>query len=491
MFFMKKRILAGVFAAIMLAGSLAGCGNKADKTNADGDQINLRFSFWEPSTGKETETTLQGIVDAYRVDHPNVNIELISQANTGYQDWIKAQMAVDSLPEIQMNGAGNLIEMGKNGVVENIEDAFNSPNPYYDNQIWKDTFAEGSLDNVHEYRVSNSYNIPLFGTGIAMYYNVDMYKELGLEIPKDWNEFIANCEVIKNAGETPIAYMGQKKDQTSWLLYELTGDLFAERWLDIDNLNYNNDYHITHQEMAKALLEGDFNIAEDKAFQEDFKTLVEYMKKHIAYAPNAFGYDEAAAKTLFLSGKAGHLNTGSWDIVGLLNNEEIPFEVGVFKYPKLTKENSEYAGVGISNNCYQSIAISSTVNKQEGAREAAIDFVMFLTSPEQYKVFIEGTKQIPCINGVDAGPVYEAFMEKGGYPLLQTFRYGDSNVGINPSDVFNDVVAGKEVTMDDKFFADVQESMVSWAKTYAEKQKLSAENNYNLDAMPIVRGTRD
>ena len=85
---MKKRILAGVFAAIMLAGSLAGCGNNTAKTNADGDQINLRFSFWEPSTGKETETTLQEIVDAYKVDHPNVNIELISQANTGYQDWI-------------------------------------------------------------------------------------------------------------------------------------------------------------------------------------------------------------------------------------------------------------------------------------------------------------------------------------------------------------------------------------------------------------------
>lgn len=483
---MKKRILAGIFAAIMLAGSLAGCGQKTADTGAEGGQINLRFSFWEPSTGKETETALQKVVDAYEADHPNVNIELVSQAVSGYQDWIKAQMAVDSLPEIQMNGAGNLIAMGQNGVVENIEDAFNSPNPYYDNKIWKDTFADGALDGVHEYRVANCYNIPLFGTGIAMYYNKDMYKELGLEVPKNWDEFIANCEVIKNAGETPIAFMGQKKDQVSWLIYELSGDLYAERWLDNEKLNYNMDGHVTTQEMIKALVTGDFDISKDKALQEDYKKLIEYIKKHIEYAPNAFGYDEAAAKTLFLSGKAGHLNSGSWDIVGMLFDEEVGIDVGVFKYPKLTKENSEYAGVGISNNCYQSIAISSTVNKQEGARDAAIDFVKFLTSPDQYKVFVEGTKQIPCIKGVDAGEIYDAFMEVGGYPLIQSFRFGDSNVGIHPNDAINNVVAGKELTMDDKFFEEIQKSMVAAATASAEKNEYTVENDFKLGDMPIV-----
>ena len=50
-------MLAGICATVMLIGSLVGCSSR--QTAADGDQINLRFSFWEPSTGKETETTLQ------------------------------------------------------------------------------------------------------------------------------------------------------------------------------------------------------------------------------------------------------------------------------------------------------------------------------------------------------------------------------------------------------------------------------------------------
>lgn len=481
-------MLAGICATVMLIGSLAGCSSR--QTAADGDQINLRFSFWEPSTGKETETTLQKIVDSYEADHPNVNIELVSQASAGYQDWIKAQMAVNSLPEIQMNTASNLIEMGKAGVVEDISDAFNAPNPYNDKKVWKDTFVDGALEGVHEYKIASKYNIPLFGTGIAMFYNKDIYKELGLEIPKDWNEFIANCEVIEKAGKNPIAFMGQKNDQISWLFYELSGDLYIDKWLDKENLNYNGDGYIANNEFAKALLSGDFNIATDKEYQADFKKLVEYVQKHIAYAPNGSGFDEAAAKTLFLSGNAAHLNTGSWDIVGLLFDEEVSVDIGVFKYPKLTKENSEYAGKGISNNCYQSIAISSTVDKQEGAREAAIDFVMYLTSPEQYKFFVEGTKQIPSVKDVDVDDIYEAFMEKGGYPLMQMFRSGDSNVGVHPWDAIKNVAAGKDLDMNDKFFENLQKSMESWAKKSVEKNSWTEENDYLIGDLPLVGEVR-
>lgn len=183
-FYMKKRIMACVCATFMLAGALTGCGSKVANNGTSGEDINIRFSFWEPSTGKETETVLQKIVDSYEEEHPGVNIELVSQASTGYQDWIKAQMAVNSLPEIQMNTALNLISMSKAGLIENISDAFDSPNPYNDNKVWKDTFVDGSLDGVHEYTIEPEYNIPLFGTGIAMFYNKTIYDELGLEVPK-------------------------------------------------------------------------------------------------------------------------------------------------------------------------------------------------------------------------------------------------------------------------------------------------------------------
>ena len=61
------------------------------------------------------QKTLQKIVDSYESEHPNVHIELVAQANSGYQDWIKAQMAVDSLPEIQYSILANGAEYVKVG----------------------------------------------------------------------------------------------------------------------------------------------------------------------------------------------------------------------------------------------------------------------------------------------------------------------------------------------------------------------------------------
>ena len=49
------------------------------------------------------------------------------------------------------------------------------------------------------------YGIP-FATsrGEAVLYNKEMYEKYGLEIPKTWDEFLANCDVLQEAGETAV-----------------------------------------------------------------------------------------------------------------------------------------------------------------------------------------------------------------------------------------------------------------------------------------------
>ena len=481
-----KKIISIVCAMSLALGMSTGCSKKA-ATGADGEKINIRFSFWEPSTGKEMETALEGIAESYEADHPNVNIELVSQAVTGYQDWIKTQMAVDDLPEIELNYATYLINQYDAGAVINLKEELNSPNPYNEDKIWIDTFVEGSMDGGHEYRRQPEFNIPLFRTGIAMFYNKTMYEELGLEIPKNWNEFLANCDVIDKAGKTPIAFMGQKADAVNWLRWELVGGLCVERWLADKGFNFNGDHYISMNEMVKAIDTGSLNMATNKEYQEDFKKFVEYVKQYLKYSPNASGLDESAAKTIFLSGNAAHLNSGSWDIVGLLKNDEINFEMGVFPYPHLTKENSEYAGKGISNNCIQTIAITSSVNKQEGAKEAAVDFVMYLTSPEQYSKFANATYQIPSVKDVDTDPVFDAFMEDG-YPLANLFHTGESAAGKTMKDIVTSIIAGTDVELNDAAFAEIQRTLEAYAEKKKETEKISAENNYGLDSMPMVNG---
>ena len=58
-----KKIISVLCASTLALGMCSGCGEKkAD--NGGSSKINLRFSFWEPSTGKEMETALEEIVNA-------------------------------------------------------------------------------------------------------------------------------------------------------------------------------------------------------------------------------------------------------------------------------------------------------------------------------------------------------------------------------------------------------------------------------------------
>ncbi|MDO4337381.1 MAG: extracellular solute-binding protein [Eubacteriales bacterium] len=49
------------------------------------------------------------------------------------------------------------------------------------------------------------YGIPQSSSQVGgVLYNKEMYEELGLEIPKTWDEFLANCDALKDAGKTAV-----------------------------------------------------------------------------------------------------------------------------------------------------------------------------------------------------------------------------------------------------------------------------------------------
>ena len=71
---------------------------------------------------------------------------------------------------------------------------------------------------MHEYETEPTYAVPTSGMGIGIYYNKDIYKELGLEIPETWDKFIENCKKINDSGKNPVAMMLMKPDVVAALI---------------------------------------------------------------------------------------------------------------------------------------------------------------------------------------------------------------------------------------------------------------------------------
>lgn len=72
---------------------------------------------------------------------------------------------------------------------------------------WGDQFAGGMLDMFKS--DGNVYAIPAAYGLWGVWYDARMFREHGWAVPKTWDEFLALCQEIKDAGIAPIAFQGK------------------------------------------------------------------------------------------------------------------------------------------------------------------------------------------------------------------------------------------------------------------------------------------
>lgn len=474
---MFKKVTAVIMAAAMAVIALSGCGSNG-KNEQGSEKVKISFSFWEPSTGTEMEDALSQIVENYKSVRPDVEVELISQPVSGYQEWIKTRFASNQAPTIESNYSLTIGDQYKQGLIVDLKDALEGENPY-DKKIWKDCFVDGKLEQATDYTQPWYVALPLFDLGVAYYYNMDVYDRLNLKVPETWGEFMANCEVIEKDGINPIALMGQKKDAVVWLMWYLNTAMLGDAFLSDSDININGDCAIDLREAAAAIANGklDFTTGRYQKVQEMFW---DEIKKYSKYTQNATGFDEAAAKSQMLTGKAAHIMSGSWDINAFMENEN-GLRIGAFTLPAFTDKDSEYNSGNPVIGGVQAIGLTKTAAADEKVKEAAVDFLQFMFSKEQYKIFVDGTAQIPTVKDLDIDPIFEAF-QSGSMPINNVLCLEAEKIDQTPYDVVMQLLSGQDVN-----YAEAEqkmnESYKMWLEEYEADGKYTKDNNYGLDEL--------
>lgn len=476
--FMKKRIISAVLACTLLAVTFAGCSGKSGGGDAS-DKVTLSISFWEAGTNRELETSLKQITDEYTALHPNVSFKLMSQPVSGYSDWLKARFASNEAPDIIENQTGELSDQFKQGLLLNISEDFNAPNPYADNKVWKDMFMPGRLEAAHEYKHEPTYAVPFMGLGLAYFYNKDIYEQLGLKEPKTWEEFLNNCRVSQENGYNPIAMMGMKGDAVMWLSWWLTTGMYANKYLADKNINVNGDGVIESKEIARAIDLGYFDITkgEARADYEKFLDMIEQLGK---YSQGATGLDEAGAKAQYLAGKAVHVMSGSWDLKGFSENQT--FRSGAFALPRFTKNDSEYAGDNFAISTVQVFGVTKSAGESDAKRKAAVDFMKFFTSPKQYQTFVNTAFAIPVIDGLDIDSSFDAFTT-GTYPALNLFTKKGSTSKTNFSTATSLALSDDKYDRD-KLISEIDKSLKEFVEDVKAKENVSREDDFGVADLP-------
>ena len=201
---MKRKLISALICAAMLGSTLAGTVNvfaeEEEKTETAEDSGEKEWEY------KEAELTFlidpdsasagyQAVFDLCE-EKTGIHIETELRASGGDGDNIvKTRLASGDMTDLCGYNSG--AKLGELNPEENFIDI--------SGEEWADR-----LDDTYKKAVSAGsdtavYGIPMTATySGAILYNKELYEKYDLEVPNTWDDFLKNCETLKEAGENAV-----------------------------------------------------------------------------------------------------------------------------------------------------------------------------------------------------------------------------------------------------------------------------------------------
>jgi raffinose/stachyose/melibiose transport system substrate-binding protein len=357
------------------------------------------ITLW--SWRQEDRAAYEQFIDTFEQANPDINVTFEAFPPENYQTIVSTALAGGTGPDvIQVRAYGNLETIAKPGYLlpldaETVPELADLPEPALKAESVRD---DGKI-----------YAVPFASQTMLVIYNKDIFEENGLEEPETWDDLVALCEKMVEAGITPFA----NGTATAWQNETIVGALLSS---------------MLGKELEQDILDGkaDFN---DPRFVDALGKLKEISQY---FSPNFVGVDYAASQQLFVAGRAAMFAGGSFELANF-TKQNPDLNLGIFASP-VAKEGDERLVAVFYDGGF-------AVNAASENKEAALKLVRFLATPEFGTAFANTLQNISPIKGVTIeDPVLQEVADLNqnsmSYLWLVHFRYeepsgsvlGQSNV---------------------------------------------------------------
>lgn len=379
---MKGKTVSLIVIGILISFLIVGCGTKK------GSEGNLKeeLSLSVITTFAGEDGNAQRYKDAISAFEEETGVKINDSSATSDETFkarIKTDFQVGSEPDVLFFFSGadanSFIEEGKVVSIDTIRKEY----PDYAGNMEDDFLVPSLVDG-------KKYTVPVNGYWEAMFCNQEVMDAAGVEVPGPdytWDEFLDDCEKIKEAGYTPIA--------------AALGEIPHYLW---EYSIFNHTEPETHRKIPKDVKSGN-----GPAWIEGMKDVKELYEK--GYFPeNTLSAKDDETFALFTSDKAAFLIDGSWKVGGIVSAcQSDPDDDSTLDREKLDKFTVTYVPTmgkrkatdligGLSMGYY----ISTKAWEDEAKREVAVDFVKYMTSDQMVADFAEHTasalKNAPDVN---------------------------------------------------------------------------------------------
>ncbi len=406
---MKKKL--AVLLAGLMAVSMAACGNTSDTASTPTDTSTDTATESTSDSGSTGGVTIQ-VTTTYAGEDSNAqnykDAVAAWEAKTGNKvedssatsdETFKSRVITDfeagSEPDVLFYFDGvdsnQFVEQGKVVSIDEIRQTY----PDYASNMKDDMLPESPADGV-------KYAVPVNGYWEGMFVNKAVCQAAGVEVPDantTWDEFLEDCQKIKDAGYTPIAASLQEVPHY-WFEYTIYNHQDAKTHATVPGS--------TDDEYGQAWVAG----------LNDIKGLYEK-----GYFPeNTLTAKDAETFELFTGGKAAFLVDGSWKVGGIESAVDNIDDFTVTHVPgEGNRKTTDEIG-GLSMGYYITRKGYDDAEKQA----ALVDFVSYMTSDEVVSKFA-GTSVTALKNGAEPDMT-------GATSLAQAaLEYSNSITAVSPA----------------------------------------------------------
>ena len=352
---LKSLLLLGVLGAALLLNS---CGKAEEKKAESNVQNEEKKADGAGSTGVKTirffhrfpdepyNSFIEEKLKEYEAAHPDIHFEITSAQNQEYKEKLKIVVGGDDTPDIFFSWAGDFTERFIR------EDLILDLKPYMDaDPTWKDNLIDSQM-KIYTNKDGMVYGVPFRLDAKVFFYNMDILKENNIEVPTDWDSFLASCEKLKQAGITPIAFGNQQ----NWASAHYVGTLnqiFVPD--DVRAVDYNPET-------------GDFS-------DERYVKALDYFQKLFPYmtaSPNAVVPD--MAKMNFAMGQAAYYYAELIEIP-YITAEDPNLNYGMFTFP-------EVKGAEGDQKILTGAPEGFVISKKTAYPDECVEFLKWFLGPE-------------------------------------------------------------------------------------------------------------
>jgi len=372
---MSRRIAVVVMSVgiAVVAVSLVGCPSKPEQTAAPTSPPapHVQIEMWTIWNTDPRKSALDEIVRRFEEKNPDIKVNVNNVEPDAYKTKIRVAIGSGEPPDVFFVWSGEwLHNFVRGGNVLPITEGLDAEGGAWRKLIPADALRYYTFDG-------KTYGIPFLRQCTFFFYNTKLFAKHHIKIPETWDDFLAVCQKLKDAGITPVALGNTVKWPAHHYVSCLWQRLVGQDQLDID---------------YAPLGPGAYS---DPGYVKGLQMFADFAAKgYFNASPN--GTTRENARALFYTGKAAMFYTGTWTLNNYREGGEAPKEFwdswDWFNFPKVPGGKGDQEALMGGADGY---VISSKTQQPE----AAVKFLRYLGSLESARYFVKQCKELAQVKG--------------------------------------------------------------------------------------------